>query len=635
MARQLDLDPEVESGLNSYIETEIINHKAERSKLEERWIREQNDFWAEPSADPSDTPIVGFASIIVPLTAIAVEAIQARDMGQMFALKDFVSIDVADEYSNVKPGLEKIYNHEFLYNLDIRKKLESPILQINKHGTGVAHTCYREIKTSKVQTVDGKELKVPVYRKKGIDIDGIDINDFMMPLYAMDIETAPWCGHRFRVSEYQIKQMVATGYLAPDAYVKLNVYYKNAAEGSTDSVTLNKREITDTTPVFPSEVVLYRILLDWDVDGNEEEETSIEVIWHELSRQIVSIRYHDERDYDMGVYAPLEYSWYGYGIAKQNHEFQVEVTTQHRQRLDNATIANMSMFKVKRSAAAYIRDDEPIFPGKRWIVENMDDIEPMFIGDVKASAYNNENQVVIYSQQRTGVNELTLGMPNVGTPGTASDSLARVQESNRKFDYYYNNKKEFVNRVIRRATLLSIKHNTIQREVYEYIPNGSEVELFFRLGYEKLQNRLLFNIQLAGAKNNKILDRQTYTQLTGMVTQYWTQYMALAQQSGDQMMAQEVAKTAMRSADQIMLEILRSFDVPNPEKLIFNFDAYRPQPVAPPAMGAGLGNEGAIANAPTAPGSVINSVLAPNARIETPNVTANGALSFPGLPLAG
>jgi hypothetical protein len=635
MARQLDLDPEVEASLNSYIETEITNHKAERGKLEDRWIKEQTDFWAEPSADPSDTPLVGFASIIVPLTAIAVEAIQARDMGQMFGLKEFVAVDVADEYTKAKPGLEKAFNNEFLNVIKVRQKLESPILQINKHGTGVAQTVYREVKTSYIKTQDGKELRVPVYRQKGTDIDGIDINDFMMPLYSMSIENAPWVGHRFRVSEYQIKQMVASGYLAPDAYEKLNAYYKNAAEGSTDPFTLNKREQTDTTPVYPSEVVLYRLLLDWDTDGNEEEETSIEVIWHELSRQIVSIRYHEDRDYDHGVYAPLEYSWYGYGIAKQNHEFQVEVTTQHRQRLDNATIANMAMFKVKRSAASYIRDDEPIFPGKRWIVEDMGDIEPMFIGDVKASAYNNENQVVIYSQQRTGVNELTLGMPNVGTPGTASDSLARVQESNRKFDYYYNNKKEFVNKILRRASLLTIQYGFSQKDVYEYLPNSNEVELFMRLGHEKLQNQLLFNIQLAGAKNNKLLDRQSYTQLTGMVTQYWTQYMALAQQVGDPAIIQEVAKKALTSADVVMLEILRSFDVPNPEKLIFNFDAYRPQAV--PQAPLGLDPTGLAQPSPSnaTPGSSITSVIAPGARIEAANVNANGGFPPSGLSLAG
>jgi len=249
---------------------------------------------------------------------------------------------------------------------------------------------------------------------------------------------------------------------------------------------------------------------------------------------------------------------------------------------------------------------------------------------VKASAYNNENQVVIYSQQRTGVNELTLGMPNVGTPGTASDSLARVQESNRKFDYTYNNKKDFLNRVLYRAAQNIIRYGPVQRDIFRYLPGGTEVELFLR-DVELLKNKFIFNVQLAGAKNNKVLDRNTYTQLAGMQTQYWTQIMGLAQQLGDQQLTQQIAQAAMRAADMVNLEILRAFDVPNPDKLIFNFDAYRP-PQIPPSVPAPAPASPQGANA--APAGGITSVLAPNARIEAANVTTQGGLP-PGLQLAG
>jgi hypothetical protein len=451
-----------------------------------------------------------------------------------------------------------------------------------------------------------------------------------MPFYVTRTEDAPWLGHQFRASEYSVKQMVATGYLAEDAYEKLNGYYQTS-ESSSDRVLSDTRELTDTKTVWPSELVLCRLVMDYDVDGDNEE-SLIEVIYHELSRQILSIKYTDDKNYEKGVYMPQEYRWYGYGVAKQNREFQIEVTTQHRQRLDNATIANMAMFKVKKSAAHLIRDDEPIFPGKKWFVEEMNDIEPMFIGDVKASAYNNENQVVIYSQQRTGVNELTLGMPNVGTPGTASDSLARVQESNRKFDYNFNNKKDFTNRLLYRAAQSVFKYGVSDKQLFTILPNGSAVELFFRQELEKLQNKLFFNIQLAGAKNNKILDRQNLTQLTGMVTQYWTQSLALAQQMNDPLLVQDMTKKALSSADKIMLEILRSFDVPNPEKLIYNFDAYKPSPTPQvPDANAMPGSPSPNGNA----GGNITSILAPNARIDQPNIVAQGGFPNASIPFAG
>lgn len=630
MARQLDVDPEVLSALTSYVADELTNHHAERGKLEDRWIRENEDFWAEPLADSSpELPVIGFANIIIPLTAIAVEAVHARDMGQLFGLKELITVDVQEQDQAAKAGLEKFFNNELLNNLEFRKKVEAPLLQMTKNGTAVMMSGYREVKTHVVQSYDGTEIKVPVYRQKGAFIEGIDIKDFFMPFYAQEIDDSPWVGHRFTISEYTLKQMVAAGQLAPDAYENLNGYYIGVT--IDDKVLGETQQLTDTVPIYPSEIELVRVLLDFDVDGNGEE-SSIEVVFHENSRQILSLTYSEGRDYEKGVYFPMEYRWYGYGIAKQNNQFQEEVTAQHRQRLDNATIANMAMFKVKKSAA-WIKDDEPIFPGKKWFVEDMDDIQPIFIGDVKASAYNNENQVVIYSQQRTGVNELTLGMPNIGTPGTASDSLARVQESNRKFDYTYNNKKDFLNRVVYRAAMNIFKYGPTQRDVYNYLPNPVETELFFRKSIDELKNKLVFNIQLAGAKNNKVLDRNTYTQLAGMQTQYWTQIMALAQQTGDPNMVQDVAKAAMQAADLINLEILRAFDIPNPEKLIFNFDAYRPTqiPTGLPTQATGI-PQGTNA-APV--GGGITSVLAPNARIEAPNVTATGGLSLSGLPLAG
>jgi len=629
MARQLDVDSEVLSALTSYVADELVNHHAERGKLEDRWIRENEDFWAEPLTQNSvELPVIGFANIIIPLTAIAVEAIHSRDMGQLFGLKELITVDVQEQDQPAKAGLEKFFNNELLNNLEFRKKVEAPLLQMTKNGTAVMMSGYREVKTHVVQSYDGSEIKVPVYRQKGAFIEGIDIKDFFMPFYAQEISDSPWVGHRFTISEYTLKQMVAAGQLAPDAYENLNGYYIGVT--IDDKVLSEVQQLTDTTPIYPSEIELVRVLLDFDVDGNGEE-SSIEVIFHENSRQILSLTYAEERDYEKGVYFPMEYRWYGYGIAKQNNQFQEEVTAQHRQRLDNATIANMAMFKVKKSAS-WIKDDEPIFPGKKWFVEDMEDIQPIFIGDVKASAYNNENQVVIYSQQRTGVNELTLGMPNIGTPGTASDSLARVQESNRKSDYTYNNKKDFLNRAVYRASMNIFKYGPTQRDVYKLLPNPIETELFFRKSIDDLSNKLVFNIQLAGAKNNKVLDRNTYTQLAGMQTQYWTQIMALAQQAGDPNMVQEVAKAAMRAADLINLEILRAFDVPNPEKLIFNFDAYRPTQIPPslPTQAPGI-PQGINA----APSGGITSVVAPNARIEAANVTAQSGLPISGLSLAG
>jgi hypothetical protein len=120
-----------------------------------------------------------------------------------------------------------------------------------------------------------------------------------------------------------------------------------------------------------------------------------------------------------------------------------------------------------------------------------------------------------------------------------------------------------------------------------------------------------------------------------MQTQYWTQIMALAQGLQDPMLVQEMSKAALRAADQVNLEILRAFDIPNPEKLIFNFDAYKPAPPAPiPQQVPGETPTG-IGQPNAAPGNEFNSIVTPNVRIDNAQVTANGGFPQSGLPLAG
>jgi hypothetical protein len=583
----VQLSEEQSIRLSSYLSTELSHHRAERAELEDRWIREALDFWAEPNPDPQQLPVVGFASLIVPLTSIAVEAVHARVMGMLYGLKELVTVEVPDQFSNLKHGLEKVFNHELLESVQFRAKTESAILELEKHGTGIIAVGYRETKRGAVLDANGNRIKVPIYLEKGTCIDTIPIKDFLMPFYALSCESAPWVGYDFRYTERQIRQAEATGWFYPGTTEKLRFHY-TPSDVDKDKVQSLHEDLTNTDPVFPQDVRLSRIFVDFQLDEGGDF-GHYEVIFHDQSNIICHVSYAEDRPFEKGVYLPLENRWYGYGIAKQNHEFQVEVTTQHRQRIDNATIANMSMFKVKESARQWIKDDEPIFPGKKWYVQDMDDIMPLPMGDVKVSSYNNENQAVIYSQQRTGINELTLGMPNIGTPGTASDSMARVQESNRRFDYTYNNIKDFLNRVVHRAAQSIIKYGFRDTVIFEYVPNGPEIQTFL-LQKERLKNKMFFNIQLTSARANKVLDRNTYTQLMGMQVQYWSQMLQLIQVMGPEAM-NAATEQAIFAANEVNLAILQAFDIPNPEKLIVDLDsirqaaAQRASQMAPPTPG--------------------------------------------------
>src|SRR5678809_856997 len=105
--RQLNLDQDTEQRLISYIDTELLNHYAERGERLEDLMRWQRDYWAKPTNEKGTFPFHGASTLVIPLNAIAIEAVHARHMTTRFALPDLVSScllytsDAADERSSV------------------------------------------------------------------------------------------------------------------------------------------------------------------------------------------------------------------------------------------------------------------------------------------------------------------------------------------------------------------------------------------------------------------------------------------------------------------------------------------------------------------------------------------------------
>src|SRR5690606_26168552 len=296
----------------------------------------------------------------------------------------------------------------------------------------------------------------------------------------------------------------------------------------------NQQNLENTGPVWPDRINWVEIWLPFDVDGSGQLR-EIVVHYHRDSRTIMSIRNNWiknlRRPYITGVYFPVEHRWRGIGICKKNEQFQREVTTQHRQRLDNATLANMRMIVVHKLSGYGPR--EPIFPGKMWFVDDMTHISTIQMGEVYPSSYNNEQATLIYSQQRSGVNEAILGMPQVGTPGTATSDLARIQEGNKKFDFVYGNFREFAEEIVTEVACVIQQFGPRNLAYFNQVENGRLVKQFFEMPQEYIRDGLLIQLKTAGQTQNKILDRQNWQQIAVHLQAYYQGLVSLAQPLGD------------------------------------------------------------------------------------------------------
>lgn len=593
--RQINLDKDSETRLVNYIEDELMRHSSERGGFLDDLQRWQRDYNAEPSTTEATFPFQGASTLIIPLAAISLEAIHARIMTTLFALNQFTAVKSKHtNWDNTVQPLQKFLDHELIVNAAIYDPINNVVLEIGKFGSGVIKCGYEKITRTAVRPVgdDDKEEEFTVTVKQGITVDAIPVSRFLMPFIYTNPQTASWCGEEHQSTPYELRIMELSGKVKEGTFKALEAHFKQAGASNTPSsgseFERSQQEIDNMVPIWPLTVDWVELWMGFDVDKTEEfvavngmpaaneamsnkYDKEIVVYYHRDSKELMSVRYNQysdlSRPYETGVYFPIEHRWNGFGVCKQVEQFQREITTQHRQRLDNATLANVRMIKINKLSG--YGPNEPIFPGKMWFVDDMDDVQTMQLGEIYSSSYSNESQSLLYAQQRTGINEVNLGMPQVGTPGTATSDLARIQEGNKKFDFVYGNIKKMVNKVIHRS-LVGIKlYGPHNESYYDKVEGGDIVRNFFNQDAELIRSGLLVEVTAAGQQENKLLDRQNWQQVTQGLQAYYDGMIALAERTGDQQLMQSIVKNGLTAVTEAAKQFLESFDIKNVDRIVF------------------------------------------------------------------
>jgi hypothetical protein len=622
-SRNLVLDEATENALKSHLDDIILRHEAERSVWMSDLNRYQKDYWAEPAKDPARRPWKGAAQVIIPLSAITSEAVHARIMTRLYGLNQFVSVKAkVNEFSDFAPKFENAMNDILMGETRFRDKTESALLELTKFGTGVAKSGYERIVKYVCQTNEvGQEEIVPVVVRDGGCVDTVPLSRFLMPFDEFDPQLARWCGEELVYTPYQFKVNETGGLFVQGSYDKIQSYFQNLIDSNKFQTT--QENIEHRAPALPERLKIYEIWLAYDVASEDQrEQKEIVLHYHKDSRTFCSIRYNPyydgRRPYRIGQYFKVEHRWTGVGVAKQVEQFQREVTAQHRMRLDNAALANMRMIKVHRMSG--YGPDEEIYPGKMWFLQDMEHMDTFQLGEVYPSSFNDESLTLSYAQQRSGINDLMLGMPSSGTPDTATGSLRRVEEGTKRFDYTYHNVKTFVNDLILDLACNIQQFGSKKLSYIGETPDGQAVKMMLSMPKEYLREAIILDIKAAGETDNNIVDRQNWTQVSGMLQQYYAGLIQIAQMSQNPQMMQLISAKAMVASTEAMKQILESYDVRNVERMIFSEVLKNELPqggVAPaqipgaiPGNGNGVSiNGGAPANAAAGMGNISPDVL--------------------------
>lgn len=596
--RELKLDKDTEDRLIKYIDDELTNHYAERGDHIDDLLRWQKDYWAKPLTEKAKFPFSGAATLIIPLTAIAVEAVHSKIMTTMFGQAQFVSAHaLAPEWEGALRQVERFMDRELLDVMKIRRPLGDCFLECVKFGTMIGKSSYEKVVKTGIRVRGGVEEEFDVTVRDGAVFDAVPDSRFLMPYSAKDPQSAPWVGEEHQASWYEVEQMERSGLFREGTIInsndgtlpgnegegieasnmrfsRLRAYFATSSGGTMGDeggrkFDNNQDQLQNVEPVMPKSIDWVELWLAYDIDGKGKTK-EIVVHYHRGARCLMSARHnwHNDlsRPYDINVYFPLEHRWRGFGICKKNEQFQKEITTQHRQRLDNATLANMRMIRINKMTN--YGPGEPIFPGKMWFVDNKDDIDTIQLGEIYPSAYNNEQATLIYSQQRTGINEVTLGMPQVGTPGTATSDLARIQEGKAKSDFVYQNCREFADAIINRTAANIQQFGPRQIQYYDLTEGGALVKQFFTMPAAYIRDGLLLRMKASGQQQNKIVDRQNWQQVAAMLQQYYGNLIQIAMPMQNPQLLMLIFQRALGASTEAMRQILESFDIRNIDRII-------------------------------------------------------------------
>jgi hypothetical protein len=574
--RLLNLDDTVKTSLVSYLREKIFNIRSERGRYLENLKEMQKIYWAEPKEGKNKFPFTNASKLVIPLSAIAIETIHAKDMTSMFGMDEIVHCKAElPEYVHIENTFGTWFNKELKNNAKIKQFAKDTDLERVKYGNCVGRASYiYEEKTAVKENEQGEEEEFTVVTKNGAIAHAVSLSRFIMPFIDLDPQDASIVGEEFDKSEHEVRLLEESGYFYKGTVDKIKAFFTTPnVSGQTGASFRRAQEDLEKKTPSPMSYNLewYRLELEFKTDSLENSKPkAIIVDFHYDSGIIMAVRYnwyYDlRRSYRIGHYFPIEHRWTGVGVCKQLMEFQKEITVQHRQRIDNATLANTRMIKISKLSG--YGPNEPIFPGKMWFLDEMDHIDVMQMGDVYNSAFNNEQTALMYAQQRSGIDELSMGQQQVGTPGTATDVLSRVQEGRGKSGYFFENFRDFMSEIILDVACNVQQFGPHDIEIVNRNPNGQIIKSVLSLPEADIRQGLAFTLSVVGQNQNKLADRQNLVQLSQMLQQYWEAQLALAQQVGNPQLLGMIVLRAMTSSTEVMRQISESFEMRNTPQIV-------------------------------------------------------------------
>ncbi len=213
---------------------------------------------------------------------------------------------------------------------------------------------------------------------------------------------------------------------------------------------------------------------------------------------------------------------------------------------------------------------EPLFPGKMWFVDDpQKDMREFKLSEIYPSSYSNEESVTRDYEKRTGVNDVIVGIPQSGTPGTATGDLTRLAEGNKRFDLVLKNIKRWLSLI---GVDVVTNYQLFGDQGLPYMILGEDgvyVEQVLNMPSILVRKGAIIDLSVTDSITNREVEKQQWLQLFQVVTGYYDRVLNIAnmltQMLGPQAapMLVQMSQRALMASDEAVKRLLETYNVPD------------------------------------------------------------------------
>ncbi len=560
-----------ETDFKNWILEELTTARSEGDEMRDNWMRWIRRY--ENDKKQTSTAWEGSANLRVPITQIGVDAVYARMMNTIFATEELYNINSLfddKDFQRLSKAVQKYLNYNLYKQNRFRREYGNTILGCLKLGTDILKTPHvRTTRRDRVQNSKGIFESTDIETFNGPQLCHVSVFDFL--IRGMSIQKADWVAHRTRMRWGQIQQRVFEG-----KWPKKNVAKIHGLEvGDVPEHQIDLESIIGYDRLIGRDYEIQEVWADFDVDGDGREEPIVCWVLEDPGVIIHSVYnwYRPAlRPFRAFRYIRREDSFWGKGIPELLRYIQDEIDTIHDQRIDNGTLSNMKMFKARKGSG--VTPKTKVYPGKMFMLTNVDDLISFDLGDKGADSLPHERMALEYAQLSLGLSDYNLGResPGMASRATATSTIALIQQGQNRFDLTIDE---------HRDELVELAYDVLDRArqfgIADYVLDAlrtyaEDLEEFVKLPLDQ-ETREAFAVLVTptSAKANREVDKQNQVSLLGLYGQFAERLFGIFQLILSPEAPPEIKQLATQVAlgmQNILKKIFDAYSIPDASAII-------------------------------------------------------------------